>query len=38
MANLLERFLQDECGATALDYGLMVALTLVGVIGALNML
>ena len=38
MRKLIEQFRRDESGATALDYGLVIALTVVGVIGALNML
>ena len=35
-AKLLKRFARDECGATAIEYGLIAALISVVVITALN--
>ncbi len=34
MANLFARFLKDESGATAIEYGLLAALIAVGIITA----
>ena len=34
MANLVARFLKDESGATAIEYGLLAALIGVGIIAA----
>lgn len=34
MASLLARFLKDDAGATAIEYGLIAALLAVGIIGA----
>jgi pilus assembly protein Flp/PilA len=36
--NLLNRFAADECGATAIEYGLIAALIAVAIIAALNLL
>jgi pilus assembly protein Flp/PilA len=36
MANMLKRFLCDESGATAIEYGLIAALVSVAAIGALT--
>jgi pilus assembly protein Flp/PilA len=34
MQNHIERFVRDESGATAIEYGLIVALIAVGIIAA----
>jgi len=36
MTNLLSRFMRDESGATAIEYGLIAALIAVVVIGAVT--
>ncbi|MGV6800362.1 MAG: Flp family type IVb pilin [bacterium] len=36
MTNLINRFVKDEEGATAIEYGLIAALIAVAVIGALQ--
>lgn len=36
MSNLFNRFLKDESGATAIEYGLIAALIAVAIIGALQ--
>lgn len=36
MSSLFSRFLKDECGATAIEYGLIAALIAVGLIGVLG--
>lgn len=36
--NLVKRFLKDESGATAIEYGLIAALVAVVIIGALGFL
>ena len=36
MTNLISRFLRDESGATAIEYGLIAALIAVVVIGAVT--
>jgi pilus assembly protein Flp/PilA len=36
MFAMLDRFLKDDCGATALEYGLIAALVSVASIGALS--
>ena len=36
MANLVARFLKDESGATAIEYGLLAALIGVGIITAVQ--
>ncbi|EKF44336.1 Flp family type IVb pilin [Nitratireductor indicus] len=36
MANLVARFLKDESGATAIEYGLLAALIGVGIIAAVT--
>jgi len=38
MSNLLKSFAGDECGATAIEYGLICALIAVFLIGALSAL
>jgi pilus assembly protein Flp/PilA len=38
MNNLFSRFVRDESGATAIEYGLIAALIAVVIIGALQML
>ena len=38
MQNLVTRFVQDESGATAIEYGLIAALISVGIITALTLL
>ena len=38
MHNLVNRFVKDESGATAIEYGLIAALVSVAIIGALNAL
>lgn len=38
MANLFARFLKDESGATAIEYGLLAALIAVGIITAASSL
>jgi pilus assembly protein Flp/PilA len=38
MSNLLSRFVRDESGATAIEYGLIAALIAVAIIGALTAL
>ena len=37
MTNLLSRFVRDESGATAIEYGLIAALIAVAIIGALQL-
>lgn len=36
MKNLIARFMKDESGATAIEYGLIAALISVGIIGAVG--
>jgi pilus assembly protein Flp/PilA len=36
MSNLISRFVRDESGATAIEYGLIAALIAVVIIGALT--
>ena len=38
MNNLVTRFVKDESGATAIEYGLIAALISVAIIGALQLL
>ena len=38
MSNILKSFAGDECGATAIEYGLIAALIAVFLIGALSAL
>jgi pilus assembly protein Flp/PilA len=38
MQKFVERFLKDESGATAIEYGLIAALIAVGIIGAARIL
>jgi pilus assembly protein Flp/PilA len=38
MNNLFSRFIKDESGATAIEYGLIAALIAVGIIAALTTL
>jgi pilus assembly protein Flp/PilA len=38
MRNYVERFVKDESGATAIEYGLIAALIAVGIIGAARLL
>ena len=38
MKNIVSRFMNDESGATAIEYGLIAALVSVGIIGALSTL
>ena len=38
MQNLVTRFVKDESGATAIEYGLIAALISVAIIGALQLL
>ena len=38
MKTLFARFVQDESGATAIEYGLIAALIAVGIIGAARLL
>jgi len=38
MNNLFSRFVSDESGATAIEYGLIAALVSVAIIGALGLL
>ncbi len=38
MSNFAKRFMKDESGATAIEYGLIAALIAVGIIGALTTL
>ena len=38
MTMLFSRFIQDETGATAIEYGLIAALVAVAIIGALTQL
>jgi pilus assembly protein Flp/PilA len=38
MKTLFNRFIKDESGATAIEYGLIAALIAVAIIGALNAL
>ncbi len=38
MNNLFSRFVRDESGATAIEYGLIAALVAVAIIGALSAL
>ncbi len=38
MSNFAKRFVKDESGATAIEYGLIAALIAVGIIGALTTL
>jgi pilus assembly protein Flp/PilA len=37
MTNLLSRFVRDESGATAIEYGLIAALIAVVIIGAITL-
>ena len=37
MTNLFSRFVRDESGATAIEYGLIAALIAVAIIGALQL-
>jgi pilus assembly protein Flp/PilA len=37
MKNLVSRFIKDESGATAIEYGLIAALIAVAIIGALRL-
>ena len=36
MTNIFSRFLKDESGATAIEYGLIAAIISVGIIGVLG--
>jgi pilus assembly protein Flp/PilA len=36
MTNIFSRFLKDESGATAIEYGLIAAIISVGIIGVLQ--
>ena len=38
MQNHIDRFVKDESGATAIEYGLIAALIAVGIIGAARLL
>ena len=38
MKNLVRRFIEDESGATAIEYGLIAALLAVGLIGGMTAL
>jgi len=38
MINSIKNFIQDESGATAIEYGLIAALVAVAIIGALTVL
>ena len=38
MKNYVARFVKDESGATAIEYGLIAALIAVGIIGAARLL
>jgi pilus assembly protein Flp/PilA len=38
MQNIMKRFVKDESGATAIEYGLIAALIAVGIIGAAQVL
>jgi len=38
MAKLISKFLKDENGATAIEYGLIAALVAVAIVGALTTL
>ena len=38
MKNFVSRFVKDESGATAIEYGLIAALIAVGIIGAARLL
>ena len=38
MKNFVSRFVKDESGATAIEYGLIAALIAVGIIGAAQLL
>lgn len=38
MTNLFKRFVKDESGATAIEYGLIAAIVAVGLIAVLNVL
>ena len=38
MKNLMQRFVRDESGATAIEYGLIAALIAVAIIAALQLL
>lgn len=38
MKNIVSRFVNDESGATAIEYGLIAALVSVGIIGTLQIL
>lgn len=38
MQNVIVRFVKDESGATAIEYGLIAALIAVGIIGAARIL
>lgn len=35
---MLRRFLNDECGATAVEYGLIIAVLSMSIVGGLGML
>ena len=38
MTNMIKKFLKDENGATAIEYGLIAALVAVAIVGALTTL
>lgn len=38
MQNIVKRFVKDESGATAIEYGLIAAIVAVTIIAALNLL
>ena len=38
MSNIIARFVRDESGATAIEYGLIAALVSVAIVGALTTL
>ena len=38
MQNLMSRFIKDESGATAIEYGLIAALIGVGIVGGASLL
>jgi len=38
MTNIAKKFLKDESGATAIEYGLIAALVAVAIVGALTTL
>ena len=38
MVNMVKRFITDESGATAIEYGLIAALVAVAIIGTLTLL